>query len=353
MVWRQKCIRVYISQGLTYTPGLRETPFLKSFYHWEHIHLSQTQPTQTFLKALLLRDHRGFPLILQISTEQWHNASPTHQQELLCGRSGALAWWKSCINSDWIEHNYQCRSSIIYCKGQIGQGDISRNAFYLEFISEVSLTESVLGLTSYSLYISRDIQLCPWPETPAYHIWFSFWERGLKEVKAAEMSPLHQTRSDAAFSRIYYSFQAIAHCTQELINQVSPMIKINIIILSPKSERFTIGQLRKTLISKSDCCIGFSFDDNKTCAALHRGLKILLRFLGDSCCNTRDLNALRALPSSLQKYLSFSGVQAGSFSVKALKCSSSRAHREQSFANSCSIHCKFVQTELFWTYLQM
>lgn len=61
-------------------------------------------------------------------------------------------------------------------------------------------------------------------------------------------------------------------------------------MLSPKSERFMIGKLRKTLISKPDCCIGFGFDDNKTCAALHRGLKILLRFLGDSCSNTRDLS---------------------------------------------------------------
>lgn len=117
-------------------------------------------------------------------------------------------------------------------------------------------------------------------------------------MKAAETSPLHQTRSDAAFSRIYYSFQAIDHCTQGLINQVSQMIKINIIMLSLKSERFTIGKLRKTLISKSDCCIGFSFDDNKTCAVLHQGLKTLLRFVGDSCCNTHDLTALRAFPCS-------------------------------------------------------
>lgn len=117
-------------------------------------------------------------------------------------------------------------------------------------------------------------------------------------MKAAEMPPLHQTRNDAAFSRIYYSFQAIASCTQELINQFSQMIKINIIMLSPKSERFTIGKLRQTLISKPDCCISFGFDDNKTCAALHRGLKTLLRFLGDSCSNTRDLTVLRAFSSS-------------------------------------------------------
>lgn len=294
MVWRQTCTCVYISQGLTYTPGLRETPFLKSFYHCVHIHLSQTQPTQTYLKALLVRDHRGFPLILQISTEQWHKASPTHQQELLCGKSGGRVWWKSCINSNWTEHKYQSRSRIIYCKGQIGQGAISRNVFLIRIYSK-----------GFSYRISAQFDQSPHQQwhsalpltrntTLSYLIFIL--RKSAVEVKAAEMSPLHQTRSDAAFSRIYCSFQAIAHCTQELINQVSQMIKI--IMLSPRSERFTIGKLRKTLISKSDWCISFGFDNNKTCAVLHRGLKTLLRFLGDSCCNTRDLTALRAFPFS-------------------------------------------------------
>lgn len=163
------------------------------------------------------------------------------------------------------------------------------------------------------------------------------------------MSPLHQTRSDAAFSRIYYSFQAVAHCTQGLINQVSQTIKI--IVLSPRSERFTIGKLRKILSSKSDWCISFGFDDNKTCAVLHWGLKTLLRFLGDSCCNNCDLTALRAFPSSQQKYLSCSGEQGGAFLSKHLL--TPHMHREQSFANACSIHCRFVQTKLFCRHLQL
>lgn len=100
-----------------------------------HIHLSQTQPTQIYLKALLVRDHRGFPLILQISAERWHNAAPTHQRQL-CGNRGGLAWWKSCINSKWAEHKYQSRSRIIYCKGQIGQGAVSRNVFLFRIYSK-------------------------------------------------------------------------------------------------------------------------------------------------------------------------------------------------------------------------
>lgn len=113
------------------------------------------------------------------------------------------------------------------------------------------------------------------------------------------------------------------------------MIKINVIMLSPKSERFMIGKLRKTLISKPDCCIGFGFDDNKTCAALHRGLKILLRFLGDSCSNTRDLSWEHSHPPS--RNISAAQESRGDLFLSQRLLSSSHAH-----SSHLQIHVQFT-----------
>lgn len=70
-------------------------------------------------------------------------------------------------------------------------------------------------------------------------------------------------RSDEAFSRVYYSFQAIVHCTKELINQVSQMIKSNLV--TPRSEMQVYSE--KDSYVKADLCVGFGFDNNEICAS--------------------------------------------------------------------------------------